>query len=150
MKTKRELTKQTWQVLAFVAVVLCSFTLSACGDDDDNNSASSIVGKWKLEKGEYAMTNPITGEVVRGTYNSSTDNKQVYYHFNGKGVCTYSESGSDYTPKLYEYIYDYEKQIIAVGINIYQITKINSTQFIWEKSDVTDHNYLFRETFVRE
>jgi lipoprotein len=147
MKTKKGLLKQTWQLLAFVAIALCSFTLSACGDDDD---AQSIVGKWILEKGEYAMTNPITGEVVRGTYNGSTDNGQVYYHFNGKGVCTYTEANSDYQPRLTEYIYDPEKQIIGVGISFYRITHISSTQLVWEKSDADDANYLFRETFVRE
>ena len=66
MKTKKGLLRQTGQLVAFVAIVLCSFTLSACGDDDDDDiTAQSIVGKWILEKGEYAMTNPITGEVVR-------------------------------------------------------------------------------------
>lgn len=152
MKTKKGLLRQTGQLVAFVAIVLCSFTLSACGDDDDDDiTAQSIVGKWILEKGEYAMTNPITGEVVRGTYNGSTDNGQVYYHFNGKGVCTYTETNSDYQPRLTEYIYDPEKQIIAVGISFYRITQLSSTQLVWEKLDAADDvNYLFRETFVRE
>ena len=152
MKTKKGLLRQTGQLVAFVAIVLCSFTLSACGDDDDDDiTAQSIVGKWILEKGEYAMTNPITGEVVRGTYNGSTDNGQVYYHFNGKGVCTYTEANSDYQPRLTEYIYDPEKQIIAVGISFYRITQLSSTQVVWEKLDAADDvNYLCRETFVRE
>ena len=53
MKTKKGLLRQTGQLVAFVAIVLCSFTLSACGDDDDDDiTAQSIVGKWILEKGE--------------------------------------------------------------------------------------------------
>lgn len=152
MKTKKELLKQTWQLLAFVAIVLCSFTLSACGaDDDDDISAQSIVGKWILEKGEYAVTNPLTGEVVRGTYNRSLDSRQVYHHFNEKGICTYTEANSDYIPRLTEYVYDHEQQIIVVGISIYRIIHLSSTQLVWEKfDDVDDPNYLFRETYVRE
>ena len=127
MKTKKGLLRQTGQLVAFVAIVLCSFTLSACGDDDDDDiTAQSIVGKWILEKGEYAMTNPIIGEVVRGTYNRCPDGRQVYYHFNEKGVCTYTEANSDYGPRLTEYVYDHEQQLIAVGISFYRITQLLS------------------------
>ena len=133
MKTKKGLLRQTGQLVAFVAIVLCSFTLSACGDDDDDDiTAQSIVGKWILEKGEYAMTNPITGEVVRGTYNRCPDGRQVYYHFNEKGVCTYTEANSDYGPRLTEYVYDHEQQLIAVGISFYRIARLRSTQLVWE------------------
>ena len=130
MKTKKGLLRQTGQLVAFVAIVLCSFTLSACGDDDDDE---------------------ITGEVVRGTYNRCPDGRQVYYHFNEKGVCTYTEANSDYGPRLTEYVYDHEQQLIAVGISFYRITQLSSTQLVWEKLDAADDvNYLFRETFVRE
>lgn len=152
MKTKKGLLRQTGQLVAFVAIVLCSFTLSACGDDDDDDiTAQSIVGKWILEEGEYGMTNPLTGEAVQGTYNRRPDGRQVYHHFDEKGICTYTEANSDYRPRLTEYVYDHEQQLIVVGMNIYRIIQLSSTQLVWEKfCDVDDANYLFRETFVRE
>lgn len=96
------------------------------------------------------MTNPITGEVVRGTYNRCPDGRQVYYHFNEKGVCTYTEANSDYGPRLTEYVYDHEQQLIAVGISFYRITQLSSTQLVWEKLDAADDvNYLFRNLCTR-
>ena len=51
MKTKKGLLRQTGQLVAFVAFVLFSFSLSAfCDYDDDDITAQSIVGKWILEK----------------------------------------------------------------------------------------------------
>lgn len=148
MKTKKGLTRQTWQVLTFIAIILCSFSLSACDEGDENGL---LTGKWILKKGDYASTSPLSDEIIKATYRYENSTTSYYYCiFNEDGIYRHGRAGYMEPEGIAVYAYNKNKKILIIGDKLYHVIQVDLYNLVLERINEKDPNFYSIETYVRE
>lgn len=117
-----EITKKTWSIFSMVVLMICSMTIVACGDDDDENGGnfemSELVGsQWKRtysyfnnddfskEDGECLLTFTTSGQAEEfisyhgADWQWSYENGDEYKSYSGTNTVfyTYQVTGTNIT-----------------------------------------------------
>lgn len=148
MKTKKELTNKAWKVLAFVAIVLGSFAMASCGDDDDEKEGrdgSSIVGTWELVKGYYSEDGDDWWESVeKGDYDRYTFNADGTYINEWK----YGDSSNDFEG-TYTYDNNTGKLMLDSSDDMYDVLTLNSSSLVWEQEEMISGDRVYSKEYFK-
>ena len=122
--------------LTFVLTLICT----GCSNDDNNNSTTSIVGKWKTVKVEY-YTNGVLDETVTTVEDNSTCPDYIEFKDNGTYVVINNDVNCNSTVDLSGGTYVYNGTTISTTLegqtDTFTVILLTNTDLKIDSGDTT-------------
>jgi hypothetical protein len=122
--------------LTFVLTLI----FTGCSNDDDNNSTTSIVGKWKTVKVEY-YTNGVLDETVTTVEDNSTCPDYIEFKDNGTYVVINNDVNCNSTVDLSGGTYVYNGTTISTTLegqtDTFTVILLTNTDLKIDSGDTT-------------